>query len=83
MTDEKTITQDGFFGERQYTKAEFIARWTSHFQEFYRLEGNAVFEGARSYFGRELERTCGEEFDKIWELQQLRKHPITEENCKP
>ena len=67
---ERTITQNGMFGEITLTKEEFIKRWTDHVSQLYRLSYEQEWETFVKATLDVVEHKASLEFNEIWLSQQ-------------
>ena len=71
LTEEKprTITVNGYFGEKEVTKEEFAQEWIDHIRQLKRISYSLDWMDYVTSVEKKTELECDAEFDRMWEKQ--------------
>ena len=65
----RTITVNGYFGDKQMTIEEFTREWTEHTKQLWRIMPSSTWMERVSEFSVEVELACHSEFVRMWQEQ--------------
>jgi hypothetical protein len=69
MSEERTITVTGYFGDKQMTKEEYVKVWREHVGELLRIDYSDEWTREVTAIADKVIKRVEGEFDRMYEAQ--------------